>query len=53
MSSLQQRLAELGATGEVDVTTMKALGGHSTPTNPGGHGHVSPHDDTKRRVSLG
>lgn len=51
MSSLTQRLAELGATGSVDVTTLKSPGardGH-------GHGplHVDTQDDTKRRVSLG
>ena len=53
MSSLTQRLAELGATGSVDVTTLKS------PGAPDGHGHghgplhVDTQDDTKRRVSLG
>ncbi len=51
MSSLEQKLAELKATGSVDVTTLKspgAGGGHGH-----GHGHVDTQDDTKRRVSLG
>ena len=52
MSSLETRLAELQATGGVNVTALKSPAGHGQGH---GHGHdqVDTKDDTKRRVSLG
>ncbi len=53
MSSLEQRLAELGATGSVDVTTLKSPGAGGGHGHGHGQGHVDIQGDTKRRVSLG